>query len=109
MPKKNQSSILIAHTQYFRLFKGNVYKLHGDMDHQVRKEMFSGYNTSKAGILISTDVAARGLDFQGVRWIIHYDVNREIKEYVNRVGRTARLNTEVILILHKYRENRFAS
>lgn len=47
----------------------------------------------KTGVLISTDVAARGLDFQGVRWIVHYDINNEVKEYVNRIGRTARLNT----------------
>ena len=81
--------------QTFRLFKGNVYKLHGDMDHPVRKDMCNGFNSVKSGILISTDVAARGLDFQGVRWVIHYDVNGEIKEYVNRIGRTGRLNNEV--------------
>jgi superfamily II DNA/RNA helicase len=84
---------------YCRLFKGNVYKLNGDMDHSVRKEMFNGFNTAKSGILISTDVAARGLDFQGIHWVVHYDVNREIKEYVNRIGRTARLNTEVLKTL----------
>ena len=70
--------------------------LHGDMEHSQRKVMFSGFNTAKTGILISTDVAARGLDFQGVNWIVHYDVNREVKEYVNRIGRTARLNQEVL-------------
>eukprot|EP01022_Parablepharisma_sp_SALTPOND_P019953 TRINITY_DN3509_c0_g1_i1.p1 TRINITY_DN3509_c0_g1~~TRINITY_DN3509_c0_g1_i1.p1 ORF type:complete len:773 (+),score=73.42 TRINITY_DN3509_c0_g1_i1:8566-10884(+) len=78
----------------FKLFKNNVYKLHGDMEHSVRKEMFSGFNNAKSGILVSTDVAARGLDFQGVRWVVHYDMNREVKEYVNRIGRTARLNNE---------------
>lgn len=69
--------------------------LHGDMEHPTRKQMFSGFNEAKMGILISTDVAARGLDFKGVNWIVHYDVNREVKEYVNRIGRTARLNQEV--------------
>ncbi len=72
-----------------------MYKLHGNMDHPVRKEMFSGFNAAKSGLLIATDVAARGLDFQGVHWVLHYDVNREVKEYVNRIGRTARLNNEV--------------
>ena len=69
------------------------------MDHSVRKTMFSGFNSAQAGILISTDVAARGLDFHGVRWIVHYDVNREVKEYVNRIGRTARLDQEVAIAL----------
>jgi len=42
--------------------------------------------------MICTDVAARGLDFLGVKFVIQMDINRELKEYVNRIGRTARLN-----------------
>ena len=38
-----------------------------------------------------TDVASRGLDFKGVTWVIHYDLSSQVKEYVNRVGRTARM------------------
>ena len=78
-----------------------MYKLHGDMDHSVRKMMFAEFNAAKSGILISTDVAARGLDFRGVRWVLHYDVNREVKEYVNRIGRTARLDQEVRTVLRE--------
>ena len=62
------------------------------MKHDERKTVFNEYNIDKTGILIATDVASRGLDFQEVDWIIHYDINPDIKEYVNRIGRTARID-----------------
>lgn len=42
-------------------------------------------------MLICTDVASRGLDFKNVDWILQYDLSSQIKEYINRVGRTARI------------------
>lgn len=41
---------------------------------------------------MSTDVASRGLDFKGVKWVVQFDVHPSLKEYANRIGRTARLN-----------------
>ena len=75
-----------------KLITSNIYKLHGKMKHDERKEIFKKYNLDNSGILISTDVAARGLDFPKVDWVIHYDINPDLKEYVNRMGRTARLD-----------------
>jgi ATP-dependent RNA helicase DDX31/DBP7 len=76
----------------FKLLDTKVYKLHGKMDHKERKEIFREYNKPGAGVLVCTDVAARGLDFPHVDWIVHYDVNPDPKEYLNRMGRTARLD-----------------
>lgn len=45
-------------------------------------------------VLFTTDVAARGLNIQGVAWIIQVDPPQEIEEYVHRVGRTGRLGKE---------------
>ena len=42
-------------------------------------------------MLVCTDVASRGLDFKGVSLVVHFDLSSQIKEYVNRVGRTARI------------------
>ena len=62
------------------------------MKHDERKIVFNEFNEDNTGILIATDVAARGLDFQNVNWVIHYDINPDIKEYINRIGRTARID-----------------
>ena len=71
-----------------------VYRLHGDMVQQERTKTFFSFTGSRRGILICTDVAARGLDFPKIDWIIQYDPPRDVEEYVHRVGRTARMTTE---------------
>ena len=90
--KHQPQSQPVSSNNKIKLISQTIYKLHGKMKHDERKEIFSQFNKNKLGILISTDVAARGLDFPQVDWVIHYDVNPDIKEYVNRMGRTARLD-----------------
>ena len=69
-----------------------MFKLHGDMDHADRKVNFFGFDKAKeSGLLICTDVASRGLDFKRVDWVLQWDLSSQVKEYVNRVGRTARI------------------
>lgn len=83
------------------VFEDAVFSLHGKMPHGERKVSFSKFDKLEAGILISTDVASRGLDFKGVKWVVQFDVHPSLKEYANRIGRTARLNengSSVILV-----------
>ncbi|CAN6451390.1 unnamed protein product [Victoria cruziana] len=68
-----------------------VLKLHGNMEQEARRTSFQGFNSEKTAILLCTDIAARGLDFPKVRYIIQYDSPGDAIEYVHRVGRTARL------------------
>ena len=91
---KNQKdkSKLKTQEKTINLFSQKTYKLHGKMKHDERKIVFNEFNEDDTGILIATDVASRGLDFRDVDWIIHYDINPDIKEYVNRIGRTARID-----------------
>mmetsp|Transcript_19311 Transcript_19311/g.22441 ORF Transcript_19311/g.22441 Transcript_19311/m.22441 type:complete len:266 (+) Transcript_19311:1573-2370(+) len=63
------------------------------MEHSERKIMYSKFDKLETGgILISTDVASRGLDFKSVKWVVQFDIHPSLKEYANRIGRTARLN-----------------
>jgi ATP-dependent RNA helicase DDX31/DBP7 len=62
------------------------------MSHDERSEIFMNFNKSTNSFLICTDVASRGLDFMNIDWVIHYDINPDVKEYINRMGRTARLD-----------------
>jgi ATP-dependent RNA helicase DDX31/DBP7 len=61
-----------------------VFRLHGNMDQDDRKKSFLGFSSEKSAILVSTDVAARGLDFPKVKCIIQYDSPGEASEYVHR-------------------------
>ncbi|BDA42696.1 DEAD-box ATP-dependent RNA helicase 17 [Coccomyxa sp. Obi] len=68
-----------------------IFKLHGNLAQGVRTHTFLEFSRCKSGVLICTDVAARGLDFPEVTSIIQYDPPGEASEYVHRVGRTARM------------------
>lgn len=68
-----------------------VFRLHGDLNQQIRSQTFAEFSKAKAGVLFCTDVAARGLDLPNVDRIIQYDVPTDLKDYVHRAGRTARL------------------
>ncbi|KAK1792781.1 hypothetical protein P4O66_012109, partial [Electrophorus voltai] len=67
------------------------FRLHGNMQQQERTEVFQEFSQSQSGVLLCTDVAARGLDLPQVTWIVQYDPPVSAAEYVHRVGRTARI------------------
>lgn len=56
--------------------------------------MFEIFQSGKMPILVGTNVAARGLDIQGVSHVINFDMPKEIGEYVHRIGRTGRLGNK---------------
>jgi len=64
--------------------------IHGKQKQQKRTSTFFSFCNAKEGILLCTDVAARGLDIPFVDWIVQYDPPDDPKEYIHRVGRTAR-------------------
>lgn len=67
-----------------------VLDLHGKQKQQKRTNTFFEFCNAKSGILICTDVAARGLDIPAVDWIIQFDPPDDPRDYIHRVGRTAR-------------------
>ncbi|XP_076959858.1 ATP-dependent RNA helicase HAS1-like [Bidens hawaiensis] len=68
----------------------DCYDIHGKQKQQKRTSTFFDFCKAEKGILLCTDVAARGLDIPAVDWIVQYDPPDEPKEYIHRVGRTAR-------------------
>ncbi|XP_054827597.1 ATP-dependent RNA helicase DDX18 [Eublepharis macularius] len=67
-----------------------VLAIHGKQKQTKRTTTFFQFCNADSGILLCTDVAARGLDIPEVDWIVQYDPPDDPKEYIHRVGRTAR-------------------
>ena len=71
-----------------------AHALHGGFSQAKRSQVMEAFHSNKAHILVCTDVAARGLDIKGVTHIYNYDIPKDAKEYVHRIGRTARAGKE---------------
>ena len=68
--------------------------IHGDLTQARRERVLSDFRSGKVKILIATDVAARGLDIEGVNYVINYDIPESPETYVHRIGRTGRAGRE---------------
>ncbi|KAG0244356.1 P-loop containing nucleoside triphosphate hydrolase protein [Mortierella sp. GBAus27b] len=71
-----------------------VLDLHGRQKQQKRTSTFFEFINAPTGILLCTDVAARGLDIPAVDWIIQFDPPDDPRDYIHRVGRTARAGSK---------------
>lgn len=81
-----------------------ILMLHGNMDPNDRTGYTSDFMNNKSGVLISTDVASRGLNLSEVSRVVQYDPPQQLEEYIHRSGRTARLGGKgsAILILMQH-------
>ncbi len=68
--------------------------IHGGLTQNQRNNVMKQFQEGRADILVCTDVAARGLDINGVSHVYNYDIPRETKQYIHRIGRTARAGKE---------------
>ncbi|KAI4463137.1 rna helicase [Holotrichia oblita] len=78
------------HHELFNYIDLPVMCIHGKQKQTKRTTTFFQFCNAESGILLCTDVAARGLDIPAVDWIVQYDPPDDPKEYIHRVGRTAR-------------------
>jgi len=67
-----------------------VEAIHGDMKQQQRDRVMARFRAGSIDVLIATDVAARGIDVDGVDIVFNYDVPQDVEYYVHRIGRTGR-------------------
>ena len=80
-----------------------AFVLHGDKDQKDRKLAIDRLKQGGSKVLVATDVAARGLDIEGLDLVINFDMPRSGDEYVHRIGRTGRAGADgmaVSLICH---------
>lgn len=78
------------HAELLNYIDVPVLDLHGKQKQQKRSTTFFEFCNAKSGTLLCTDVAARGLDIPAVDWIIQFDPPDDPRDYIHRVGRTAR-------------------
>ncbi|HPR60608.1 MAG TPA: DEAD/DEAH box helicase, partial [Prolixibacteraceae bacterium] len=84
-----------------RSLKSDKYKVRGissDLQQKEREEVISDFRAKNTRILVATDVMSRGIDIKDISLIINYDVPNDAEDYVHRVGRTARAETEGVAL-----------
>ncbi len=64
--------------------------IHGNKSQQARQRALEGFRAGNTRVLVATDIAARGIDVDGVTHVINYELPNEPESYVHRIGRTAR-------------------
>jgi ATP-dependent RNA helicase DDX5/DBP2 len=84
--KKKVESI----TRTIRRYGWPAVCMHGDKSQQERDFVLREFRNGKSCILIATDVAARGLDVEGIKYVINYDYPNSSEDYIHRIGRTGR-------------------
>ncbi|KAL4138899.1 hypothetical protein PRIC2_002399 [Phytophthora ramorum] len=75
-----------------------VFALHAEMQQRQRLKKLDGFRAHAKGILVATDVAARGLDIPSVDYVVHYHIARSTEVFVHRSGRTARADKDGLSI-----------
>lgn len=71
-----------------------VEGMHGDMSQLHRMKTLKRFKEGNLSFLIATDVAARGIDVDGITHVINFDLTQDVESYVHRIGRTGRANKE---------------
>jgi superfamily II DNA/RNA helicase len=84
-----------------------VVSLHADMSKEQRKKSLEDFRKGEARILLATDLAARGLDIEGLTHVIHVDLPHTVEQYLHRSGRTGRAGADgEVLTLLSYKDEK---
>jgi ATP-dependent RNA helicase RhlE len=71
-----------------------VAVMHSNRSQQERMDALEGFKSGRYEVMVATDIAARGIDIAGVSHVINFDVPQHPEDYVHRIGRTGRAQTE---------------
>ena len=72
-------------------FQMKAVGIHGDMPQNKRERLLNDFKSGKEKIVVATDVAARGLDVDGITVVVNYDLPDDTESFVHRIGRTGRM------------------
>ncbi len=104
-PDFKQSLIFTSTKRHADLLADELYNaghktgaLHGDMTQGARNRTLTKFRHKDISVLVATDVAARGIDVDGISHVINYDLPKFAEDYVHRIGRTGRAKKEGIAI-----------
>ena len=81
-------------TAELRRSKFNVKEIHSDLEQSEREEVLLEFRSRRLPILVATDILSRGIDIDNIEMVINYDVPNDGEDYVHRIGRTARAETD---------------
>lgn len=85
----SKAKVKELHLQLLR--KGfNAAAMHSDLEQTERDKVMLDFKARRIGVLVATDIVARGIDIDDIEMVINYDAPRDAEEYVHRIGRTAR-------------------
>ncbi|MCC2686700.1 MAG: box helicase, partial [Paenibacillaceae bacterium] len=76
----------------------DVDELHGDLSQAKREQAMRRFREAKVQVLVATDVAARGLDVEGITHVFNYDIPHDAESYIHRIGRTGRAGQQGMAI-----------
>jgi superfamily II DNA/RNA helicase len=104
-PNVNQAIIFTSTKRHADLLAEDLYAaghktaaLHGDMTQGARNRTLTKLRQGDVKVLVATDVAARGIDVQGISHVINYDLPKFSEDYVHRIGRTGRAGKQGVAI-----------
>jgi ATP-dependent RNA helicase RhlE len=72
----------------------NVKEIHSDLDQAGREDVMVEFKSRRLPILVATDILSRGIDIDNIEMVINYDVPNDGEDYIHRIGRTARAETD---------------
>jgi len=81
-------------TQELKRGRFNAKEMHSDLDQSGREEVMLEFKSRRLPILVATDILSRGIDIDNIDAVINYDVPNDGEDYIHRIGRTARAETD---------------
>lgn len=85
--RKDHADFVTRRLQYYGI---DAMQLHSNLAQRERQQALDGFKSGEHRVLVATDIAARGIDVEGISHVVNYDVPRFAEDYIHRIGRTGR-------------------